>query len=371
MKIVQVANFVHETSGGMRTALSALQRQYLLQGHEVVQIRPGAEARREEIDSVLQIVVRGPVLPMTGGYRVIMARRGLQSILTELKPDVVELSDKSTLSWLPHWCQGQGIACIVISHERTDLMVKSLGWQRFIVEPIVKHYRSLVTRNADAIVCASEFAAQEFGTETKKVRIVPLGVELGNFSAAAKERQWGTPLTLVVCARLSREKNIDIAIESIRLLSTVRPCQLLIMGDGPLMGQLQQQASGLPVHFFGHVASRESIANILTFADVMLNLGNVETFGLASLEALASGTPVVSANTGAAKEIVNNLCGRITSLVPQQIVDAICELTEQSRVDLTEQCRTRAEAFDWAFTGKQMEEMYLSLSPRGNYVSHS
>jgi alpha-1,6-mannosyltransferase len=98
MKIVQVANFVHETSGGMRTALRALQTQYLAHGHEVVLIRPGIESQTTESDGVTNFMIRGPVLPMTGGYRVIVGRRELKHILRSLQPDGVELSDKSPCS---------------------------------------------------------------------------------------------------------------------------------------------------------------------------------------------------------------------------------------------------------------------------------
>ena len=371
MKIVQVANFVHETSGGMRTALGALQTQYLGQGHEVVLIRPGIDSCSDETSAVKDFTIRGPVLPMTGGYRVIAGRRELKHILLTLRSDVVELSDKSTLYWVPKWCKKNGIACVVFSHERTDLALNSLGWKRFPLIPIVNYFRWVISRSADAIVCASRFAAAEFDDQPDKVRIVPLGVDCSQFSSSRKSPEWGTPFTLVVCARLSPEKNVDVAIETLRILCRNHICQMLVLGDGPLMNTLQKQAIGLPIHFMGHVNDRDALANLLAFADVVLNLGHIETFGLVSLEALASGTPVVVASAGASSEVVDSTCGLVVDLQPEKIVAAIHQLRQLSREDLRIQCELRASNFSWIATGERMVELFTSSIGISKYVNHS
>ena len=371
MKIVQVANFIHETSGGMRTALGALQTQYLAQGHEVVLIRPGIDSCSDETNAVKDFTIRGPVLPMTGGYRVIAGRRELKHILLTLRPDVVELSDKSTLYWVPKWCNKNGIACVVFSHERTDLALNSLGWKRFPLIPIVSYFRRAISRSADAIICASRFAAAEFDDQSDKVRIVPLGVDCSQFSSSRKSSDWGTPFTLVVCARLSPEKNVDVAIEALRIFCRNNVCQMLVLGDGPLMNDLQEQAIGLPIHFMGHVNDRDALANLLAFADVVLNLGHIETFGLVSLEALASGTPVIVASAGASSEVVDTTCGVVVDLQPEKIVSAINQLRQFSREDLRIQCELRSSNFNWAATGERMVELFTSSTGISKYVDHS
>lgn len=370
MKIVQVANFIHETSGGMRTALGALQTQYLARGHEVVLVRPGVDSCSDETNAVKDFTIRGPVLPMTGGYRVIVGRRELKHILLSLQPDVVELSDKSTLYWVPKWCRKNGIACVVISHERTDLALNSLGWKRIPLIPFVSYFRQAIARSADAIVCASHFAAEEFEGQSDLVRIVPLGVDGAQFSSRQKSSDWGTPFTLVVCARLSPEKNVNVAIEALRIFCRNNVCQMLVLGDGPLMNSLQKQAIGLPIHFMGHIGDRESLANLLAFADVVLNLGHIETFGLVSLEALAAGTPVIVASAGASCEVVDKTCGSVVDLQPEKIVAAINQLRRFSREDLRLQCELRASYFNWTVTGERMVELFASSIGISMYVNH-
>jgi alpha-1,6-mannosyltransferase len=272
---------------------------------------------------------------------------------------------------LPKWCKKNGIACVVFSHERTDLVINLLGWKRFPFVPVVSYFRRVITRFADAIVCASRFAAAEFDGQSSTVHIVPLGVDSSQFVSSQKSPEWGTPFTLVVCARLSPEKNVDVAIEALRILCRNQICQMLVLGDGPLMNKLQEQASGLPVHFMGHVTDRDTLANLLTFADVVVNLGHVETFGLVSLEALASGTPVIVASAGASSEVIDDTCGLVVDLQPEKIVAAIQQLHQLSREDLRIKCELRASNFNWTATGERMVELFTSSIGIPKYVNHS
>ena len=69
----------------------------------------------------------------------------------------------------------------------------------------------------------------------------------------------------------------------------------MVAGDGPLRPRLERRAAraGLPVTFAGFLSGRADLAALLASADVALAPGPAETFGLAALEALACGTPVV------------------------------------------------------------------------------
>src|SRR5690606_34834842 len=95
---------------------------------------------------------------------------------------------------------------------------------------------------------------------------------------------------------------------SIHALSALRAAgvdaRLVVAGDGPLRGRLQRSARNLPVLFTGFVTDRNELAALLASADVALNPGPIETFCLAALEALASGTPVVAARSSALPELL-------------------------------------------------------------------
>ncbi len=82
------------------------------------------------------------------------------------------------------------------------------------------------------------------------------------------------------------------------------PAVLVMVGDGPRRTALQRRAAGLPVTFTGFLPDRRALAAVLASADVVLAPGPVETFGLAGLEALACGTPVVVNAASALPEVV-------------------------------------------------------------------
>src|SRR5581483_8309919 len=103
-------------------------------------------------------------------------------------------------------------------------------------------------------------------------------------------------LLLVHCGRLSPEKRPDRALAALAEVRARGHAAVLVMvGSGPRRPELRAQAerAGLPVRFEDHVADRGHIARLLATADLTIAAGPIETFGLAALESLASGTPVV------------------------------------------------------------------------------
>ncbi len=126
--------------------------------------------------------------------------------------------------------------------------------------------------------------------------------------------------------RLSTEKRPLLAIEAFRQLS--RRTGGSGRGargrrGGPLRPALEQAAAGLNVTFLGHVEERAALAALYASADVALSLGPVETFGLAALEALASGTPVVAARTGAVAELLGPGAGVATFSHPSAVASGV------------------------------------------------
>ena len=112
---------------------------------------------------------------------------------------------------------------------------------------------------------------------------------------------------LVHAGRLSPEKKPQ---RSLNTLATLRanglPARLVVAGDGPLRRRLERRATRdrLPVTFAGFLPDRTDLAALLASADVAIAPGPAETFGLAGLEALACGTPVVVSAESALPEVV-------------------------------------------------------------------
>jgi alpha-1,6-mannosyltransferase len=124
------------------------------------------------------------------------------------------------------------------------------------------------------------------------------------------------------------------------------PAVLVVAGDGPLRPRLGRQAAGaaLPVVFTGFIAGRTAVASLLATADVALAPGPVETFGLAALEALACGTPVVVSGSGALPEVVG---GAGVTVTGEDFAGGVLSVLEWPAAQRRAAARAHAERFGW------------------------
>jgi len=293
MRIVRLANFVTPRSGGLRTALRELGRGYLAAGHEPILIVPGARASDEQTSQGRVITVPGPKIKIIGGYRIMLHRNTISSILTRLNPDSLEVSDRTTLRWTGTWARRHRVPSVMVSHESLEglLRVAHLPSPRMLARALNR----ATAASYDRILCTTSWAAREFHSfGAPNVVEVPLGVDIDQFHPRHRTETNAAATTLVCCTRLSVEKRPQRALTTLAsLISQGFPARLIIAGDGPLRPRLQRlaQTSSLPVEFTGFLHDRTDLARLLASADIVLAPGPIETFGLAALEALACGTP--------------------------------------------------------------------------------
>ncbi len=363
MRIVQLANFYGPRSGGLRTALHHLGAGYASAGNEVVLIVPGRR-RSEQVlpGGVLRITLPALAIPWTGGYRAADPRR-VADVLAGLRPDVLEVSDRLTLRGFGRWARKREVASVMISHERLDRLLGQI-----LPGPMARRAADAANRRTaadfDMVVCTTEFARAEFARiEAPNVQLVPLGVDLETFTPHRRDgglrARYGageSPL-LVHCGRLSVEKRVDRSIEALGALRRDGvDARLVVAGDGPRRESLERRARGLPlltdgrpaVHFTGFITDRTHLATLLASADVSLAPGPHETFGLAALEALASGTPVVASRSSALADIVTGDCGAVAANDPADFARAVTDVLVRPTADRRRAARTRAEQFTWS-----------------------
>lgn len=351
-RVVQLANFVTPTSGGLRTALRALAAGYADEGHEVVQVLPGPRDRVEDADGVRRVHLRAPEVPGTG-YRVHLDVRRVLRVLDALGPDRVEVHDRTTLRPVGRWARRHGVPSLVVSHERLDRWLRQWLPHQLPLDRAADRSNAALAQAFDAVVCTTAWAAQEFTRLGVPVRRVPLGVDLDVFTpdrSARPELAGERELLLVTATRLSKEKRPDLSVAAAaELHRRGRAVRLVVAGDGPARRTLEESARGLPVLFAGHVPGRERVARLLGAADVALQPGPIETFGLAALEALACGTPVVVSRHSALPDVVGP-AGRACPGSGFCLADAVESLAALPPELRRSAARARAEMFPWSAT---------------------
>lgn len=349
-RVVQLANFVTPTSGGLRTALHALADGYTEAGHEVTQVLPGPRDTDEQTTHGRRVTLRSPEVPGTG-YRVLTDVPRVLRTLDVLAPDRLEVHDRTTLRPAGRWARRHGVPSLVVSHERLDRWLRQWLSSRLPLDALADRSNAALVGAFDEVVCTTAWAAAEFTRMGVRVKQVPLGVDLEAFRPDRTARPWlaGDREVLVVLAsRLSREKRPDLAVGAVaELQRRGHRVRLVVAGDGPMRTALTRQAAGLPVEFAGHVAGRGRMARLLGAADVVLAPGPVETFGLAALEALACGTPVV-VNVHSALPAVVGPAGRSCASTPRCFADAIEGLLDMDEPVRRGVARRRAEDFPWS-----------------------
>jgi alpha-1,6-mannosyltransferase len=364
LRIVRLANYVGPRSGGMRTALRELGAGYLAAGHEPVLIVPGRRRGDEQTAQGRVITRFGPVVPFTGGYRALLRRRHLAALLRELRPDRLEVSDRTTLRWTGRWAREHGVPAVMVSHESlTGLFSLPADVPRIsrrgrllsgLARALADDLNRRTARDYQRIACTTRWAAAEFERigAANLIR-VPLGVDLELFSPercsesvrAAYAREGQT--LLVHCGRLSVEKKPHRSVAALAgLRATGTDAVLVVAGDGPLRRRLERMArrGGLPVTFAGFINDPKSLATLLASADVVIAPGPVETFGLAALEALACGTPVVVSAHSALPEVIGTAGVAVSG---DDFAGGVRAVLGRSPAARRAAARARAEEFGW------------------------
>ncbi|MFI1771423.1 N-acetyl-alpha-D-glucosaminyl L-malate synthase BshA [Thalassobellus citreus] len=141
------------------------------------------------------------------------------------------------------------------------------------------------------------------------------------------------------------------------------PAKLMLVGEGPDREQIEIRCQELgildKVIFFGR---SNEIDKILCFSDLFLLPSETESFGLVALEAMASGVPVISSNTGGIPEVnIHGVSGFLSNVgdVDDMTKNALHILSDSERLKtFKKNARTEALKFDLHAIVPQYEAIY-------------
>jgi glycosyltransferase involved in cell wall biosynthesis len=182
------------------------------------------------------------------------------------------------------------------------------GWLEGIV---ATHLRRLHNRSAMTLVPSHQLGTDLMRRGYRGIRVVARGVDTALFNPARRNptlrKAWnGGDDDLVVAhvGRLAPEKNLPLLLATFAAIRGYAPsARLLLVGDGPSRRQLEKRH---PAHIFAGMRHGEDLAAHYASADLFLFPSMTETYGNVTLEALASGLPVVAYRMAAAAELIRH-----------------------------------------------------------------
>lgn len=165
--------------------------------------------------------------------------------------------------------------------------------------------------HASGVIAVSKFLKKGLAqyVDTGTVHVIPNPVDTSLF-AMADHRRSAKTLRLISAGSLEYRKGFDILIDALAgLVGSGVDAALEIIGNGPDMDKLKQRAAKLGVgeriEFSGHLSLPE-IARRLTAAEAYVSCSRLETFGVAAIEAMSCGLPVITTPNGGIPELIHD-----------------------------------------------------------------
>jgi glycosyltransferase involved in cell wall biosynthesis len=213
----------------------------------------------------------------------------------------------------------------------------------------------------------SSYSARLLGAHgVRRVVYWRRGVDTLHFNPARRRRprdEDELPVALYV-GRLAWEKGLQ-RLEALARSGVVR---LMVVGDGPDRKRLERAFERTSTDFLGSLKGEE-LARVYADADVFVFSSTTETLGLVLLEALASGLPVVAAESPASIELLaaNPAARLFPADRPEAAVAAVRELLGGTPAnELAKLARSSAIHWDWnSATAGLMEEYHKVLASSG------
>ncbi len=224
---------------------------------------------------------------------------------------------------------------------------------------------------SDAVTAVSNYLREEtyrsFGCVGCDVRVIPNFISTAEYhpQPSGSRRTPLAPPGHKVLIHISNFRPIKRVRDVIRIFAGVRsamPATLVLIGDGPERDAAEQETDrlglGHDVRFFGKV---DQVSDVLRSSDLFLLPSQTESFGLAALEAMACGVPVIASDVGGLPEVVVN--GETGFLAPVGAVDEMVDRARSILSDAARLARMRAAASEHAlvFSAERVVPVYESL----------
>jgi glycosyltransferase involved in cell wall biosynthesis len=399
-RTLHLTNCFHPTSGGIKTFYNKMLETAEKTGRRMTLVVPGTEnglAGATEFTKIFTI--RAPRSPLADNrYRIILPSSYLlpwagsvSRILRDERPDLIEICDKYTLNWMGGLFRKGFIpgirrpVLVGLTMERMDDNVSIFihsgnSARRFCRFYLRYHYIPMF----DHHIAISNYTAEELNAamaekHRRPVWIRPLGVDTIASSCTGPSNGFreklvrelgldGSPRLLLYAGRVSHEKKMPLLLDMMKELaqSGCGRYRLVVAGDGPLMPMMRRESEKtIPgfVKYLGHVDDKSYLTSLYTHCDAFVHPNPREPFGIAPLEAMGYGLPLVVPNAGGVLAYATPDNSWIANPDGKSFAAAVRSLFKNPglRKEKTERARKMAEKYRWPSITRNIFDLYDRL----------
>lgn len=321
MKILLSTECYAPVINGVVTSVMNLEKELMELGHEVKILTLSTTKQSYRKDHVTYIRSLGAGKLYPGARFTLRTDNEFIEELIDWQPDIIHSQcEFSTFLMARQIAKKVQIPMVHTYHtvyeDYTHYFSPNKKWGKAMVAIFTRK----VLKNIEYVIAPTNKVRSllhEYGVN-RPILVIPTGINLNKISIPIDDyekqilrKQIGIPdhhRVLLFVGRLAKEKNIE---EIILYLSKMdlEDVTLLIVGDGPNRGSLEQYAKKLGiinhVHFVGMVSPNE-ISSYYQLGDVFVSASNSETQGLTYVEALANGVPALCRKDACLDEVIKD-----------------------------------------------------------------
>lgn len=323
MKILIASDLHYPTINGVATFSRNLAKGLADRGHEVLVIAPSQTGKHyKEVDGnhIIHRTVAVP-FPFYQNFRIsLRPDRAVKKIIDEFEPDVIHIQMLMGIGQAAmRYGNKVGTPIVSTNHAMPENLMDNLKLLAPVSRPInyiLTEYGRRFHSQSDCVTMPTQSAIEMFAAASKltiPLKAVSNGIDLSHFTNDTPDPKIyqtyhlpkNIPLVTYI-GRLDAEKHLSVLVKAFAQVLDTAKAHLVIVGDGTDAANLHQQVkdAGIQTHvtFTGRV-SDEDLVELHRVGTVFTMPSPAELQSIATLEAMASGQPIVAVDAGALREL--------------------------------------------------------------------
>lgn len=283
-------------------------------------------------------------------------------IIDLFEPDIIECQHIWAMDFIIHEL---GLPYVSVAHHSDQLGFKQ--------DKRMRHYAKEAAKSARYIFAVSKMVRNEvlqlYFVDPEKVIVLPNGYDQRTFfpkqlsktkvlhSLGIKNKN---DLPVVTFAgKISKTKGVDVLLEANKIIQKKFPAIFLLFGSGELQDILNESREYelKNVHLMGHHRS-ETLAKAHKIAKLSVLPSRTEGFGIAALEAMGCGTPVVATKSGGPEEFITELVEPDDPINLANGIIKILELDDEEYMNVRHRALQVAKKYSWGWIVKERIKYY-------------